>query len=129
MSFVITTRSYRSRNNLHSTSTRVVLPDPTGPPMPTRKGGFRLVRWALLTVIALRKASNSEFRLRAKEPRILVCMPRRNNSQVGSKGGDPVGAGLDRMEHHIGDECMHGKKDFLSGNLSQRNRLQSGGHL
>src|ERR1700722_5688565 len=48
MSFVITTRSYRSRNDLQSISTRVVFPDPTGPPTPTRSGGFCFVRRELM---------------------------------------------------------------------------------
>ena len=38
MSLVMAHRSKRSRNDLQSASISAVLPEPTGPPMPTRKG-------------------------------------------------------------------------------------------
>src|ERR1700722_17730189 len=117
MSFVMTMRSYRSRNDLQSISTRVVFPDPTGPPMPMRKGGFRLVRWSLL------------MSLRAKQTRILVRMPRRQNSKMGGESGDFLGTGVDRAEHDFGNECVHGKKDFLSRNLTERDGFDSRGYL
>src|SRR6516162_1402530 len=44
MSLVITTMSYRSRIDLQSISTSVVFPAPTGPPIPTRRGGLSFVR-------------------------------------------------------------------------------------
>src|SRR5471030_2213723 len=47
MSLVTSTRSQRSRIALHSISTSVVLPEPTGPPTPTRSGGRRLLRLAM----------------------------------------------------------------------------------
>src|SRR5690606_6771541 len=37
-------RSYFSDIRLHSISSKVVLPDPTGPPTPIRRGGRDLVR-------------------------------------------------------------------------------------
>src|SRR5690554_6418392 len=40
MSLVTTSISSRSRSRLQSTSSNAVLPEPTGPPTPTRKGGF-----------------------------------------------------------------------------------------
>src|ERR1700747_804201 len=41
MSFVITMMSYVLRRRLHRASTSAVLPDPTGPPIPTRRGPVR----------------------------------------------------------------------------------------
>src|ERR1700733_2561351 len=50
----MTTRSYRSRILLHSISTSVVLPLPTGPPTPTLSGGMfllRIIGWVFLSQI------------------------------------------------------------------------------
>jgi len=48
---------------------------------------------------------------------------------MGSKGGNLVWGRVDGAEHHFGDKCVHGEKNFLPRNLTQRNRLQSGGYL
>src|ERR1700748_3694812 len=120
MSFVITTRSYFSRNSLQSISTRVVLPDPTGPPMPTPSVVFRLVHLGLLMGFPV---------LGAKQARILVRMPRRNDSEVGGKGGDLVRPGLDRSGDHVRDEGVRCKNYSLSCDLTERDRLESCSYL
>src|SRR4029077_9893903 len=43
MSLVMAAISYRSRSALHSASISAVLPEPTGPPTPTRSGPWELV--------------------------------------------------------------------------------------
>src|SRR5689334_25189382 len=62
MSLVTTTRSQRSRIVLHSISTSVVLPEPTGPPTPTRSGGSFLVRRAMAWRLAFMHAIMHEAR-------------------------------------------------------------------
>src|ERR1700674_5521321 len=43
MSLVMAAISKRSRSRLHSQSISAVLPEPTGPPTPTRSGPFTLI--------------------------------------------------------------------------------------
>src|SRR5215208_2490732 len=43
MSLVIAAISYSPRSRLHNASISAVLPEPTGPPTPTRRGPFRLL--------------------------------------------------------------------------------------
>src|SRR5690242_2840582 len=49
MSLVIAAISYLSRSDLHRRSISAVLPEPTGPPTPTRSGPF-----VLLLILSLR---------------------------------------------------------------------------
>jgi hypothetical protein len=46
MSLVTTAMSYLSRSAWHSARVSAVLPEPTGPPMPTRRGGGSAMRQA-----------------------------------------------------------------------------------
>src|SRR6478735_4856431 len=77
MSLVTTTRSQRSRMVLHSISTSVVLPEPTGPPTPTRSGGNGRVRRAIWCrgLIVLSSLSGAE------QARVLSFVLRREDRQ------------------------------------------------
>src|SRR5262245_54502391 len=66
MSLVTTIKSQRSRIALHNISTSVVLPEPTGPPTPTRSGGRRLLRPAIecraVVIVMIERGASIEFR-------------------------------------------------------------------
>src|SRR5690349_12600827 len=78
MSLVTTTRSKRSRIALQSISTSVVLPEPTGPPTPTRSGGSTRVRrgmwWSGVIVGGLGRSGT-------EQPRVLLLVARRQDRE------------------------------------------------
>src|ERR1700742_1406223 len=110
MSLVTTTRSQRSRIALQSISTSVVLPEPTGPPTPTRSGGRRLERlatwcsgvgvWACV-VMAVSTRSGTE------QARILGLVARAGDAQHRREGLHVVVLHRQRMldqRRHLADQ-------------------------
>src|SRR5258706_6389413 len=92
MSLVMAAISYLSRNFLHSRSISVVLPEPTGPPIPTRKGpwGFFIID-ASFSTPRLRHCGTAPKRLtlvsRPKQPRVLRLVA--SAGEVGAESGRP----------------------------------------
>src|SRR6187200_701868 len=78
MSLVTTTRSQVSRIVLQSISTSVVLPEPTGPPTPTRSGGSGRVRRGMscraLMSCSLMMKKDGRRRSRPEQPGILFLV-------------------------------------------------------
>src|ERR1041384_8475503 len=80
MSLVMAAISYSRRRRLHSASISAVLPEPTGPPTPTRSGPFILVSMPALIS-------------RAEQPRVLGLVPH---------GGD---VGAERRATDLVERC------------------------
>src|SRR5947208_4971354 len=93
MSFVIATSSNWPRIRLHNASIRAVLPEPTGPPMPTRSGPCVLV-------IAEAPSSAPE------QPRVLrlVAMTRKIGAE--RPAADIVERCCERMRERFGDRRL-----------------------
>src|SRR5258707_1041919 len=81
MSLVIAAISYAPRNRLHSASISAVLPDPTGPPTPTRRGPWVFFALTFILVLAGQKARSAVFTPKvrpSRSGRTGFCVPYRD---------------------------------------------------
>src|ERR1700760_2607544 len=127
MSLVTTTRSHLSRIALHSISTSVVLPEPTGPPTPTRSGGRRLLRLAMWCSGVAREAgvwAKSVMAVSAKsgteQARLLGLVAGAGDPEHRREGLHVVilhrQRAFDRRRHPLDQRLQ----DALAGELAQR---------
>src|SRR5258708_4802458 len=118
MSLVTAAMSYLSRSALPSASVSAVLPEPTGPPMPTRSGELSVMTW-----------SRSAVTSGTENPAVLGLVARRQESEarreVGKIGVVERGRALD----HIGNAPGDLEKNALPVGLPQGDRLQRRAHL
>src|SRR5436309_10485584 len=122
MSLVTTTRSQRSRIDLHSISTSVVLPEPTGPPTPTRSGGSFFVRPGIVCKAFIASVSRSE------EARVLRLMLRREDGEHRRESLTLAVGEAHRVVDRLGNRCAQSLEDALACALPQRDRFQRGLH-
>src|ERR1700680_1035499 len=109
MSLVTAAMSYLSRSALHSASVRAVLPEPTGPPIPTRSAGVSLMAsWSRSAVIVSR----------TKNPRVLRLMARRQPREAGREIAELVVARRGGRIDHAGNAPPQLEQDALAVGLS-----------
>src|SRR6516164_7197065 len=124
MSLVTTTRSKRSRIDLQSISTSVVLPEPTGPPTPTRNGGSTRVRrgmwWSGVFIGDGWRASGSG----AEQTRILLLVLRREDREHRDERLHLARRHRERAIEHRGNRRRERGEDALCRRLAERHRFQ-----
>src|SRR5262245_55366591 len=110
MSLVTTASRYWSRIRLQSTSTSVVLPEPTGPPTPTRNGDAADVM-------------KSPRGLRTEQARIQGFVARRSKCEADRGRTELVVAQARRDLHRAHDRPLQREQHRLARLLAERNRL------
>src|SRR6187431_3093472 len=125
MSLVTTTRSQRSRIALQSISTRVVLPEPTGPPTPTRSGGRRRWRPGMACSGVMVRG---RVRSGAEQARVLDLVARGEDREHRREGLHRRAIERERRFHRGGNPFTEAGEHALAGALPERHRLERGLH-
>ena len=109
MSLVIAAISKRSRSRLHSASISAVLPEPTGPPTPTRRGPCA---WhALMT----------------EQPRVLRLVAHAGEVGAERRAADVVERRGERARRGRRDDRLERGEHALPVGLAERNEPHAGG--
>src|SRR5262252_6935632 len=118
MSLVTSAIWYDSRRCLHRASTRAVLPEPTGPATPTRRG------WVFIVLPLPWEVSSG-----AKEPTVKVLVPRAGDA-LGGGGRTYLFIGQHEAALHRGRDRLHrSSQDPLTGALAERHHTNRRSHL
>src|SRR5262249_20176567 len=113
MSLVTTAMSCRARSARHSASASAVLPEPTGPPIPTLKGPVSCSTASLLT----------PHSLRSEEPAVLGFVPCRQQRQAGREVPETLIIESARVCSGHSNRLAEREQQLLASGLSQRYRL------
>src|SRR5712664_2086034 len=109
MSLVIAAISYRSRSSLHKASISAVLPEPTGPPTPTRRGP-----WDVRMLSA------------PEQPRVLRLVAHARNIAAEGGAADVIEAGDQRTPRGRGHHRLERGKHALAVGLAKRDEPHAG---
>src|SRR5882757_6930573 len=116
MSLVTTAMLISSRRRLHRASTSAVLPEPTGPAMPRRRG------WGLWFMVG---APGS----RPEEARVLGLVVRAGDGVRRRGGGDVIVEHRQRARDDGGDARADLQQDALAGALAEGHQAHGGAGL
>src|SRR6185503_2360163 len=112
MSLVIAAMSYSPRSRLHSASISAVLPEPTGPPTPTRRGPFTCFMRRLLS--------------RPEQPRVLRLVPHGGDIGAECCAADLIQRRCQRARGGCRDEGLERGEQALPVGLAERNEPHTG---
>src|SRR6185437_6993304 len=141
MSLVMAAIWYLSRSALHKRSISAVLPEPTGPPTPTRRGpwGFFIgvcilvsrCPWSSTLPLQGRVKCGSCIRppqSRPEQPRVLSLVPQGCEVGAERRRAQIIKRCLERAPRRCRDDRLEPRNDALAVGLAERHQPHAGGN-